>query len=64
MAQIIEITCPACGYRWQVDLDNEQNARVFFKGTDAPKVERYRFRCPKEGTWTVITVDRKEEGHA
>ncbi len=64
MAQIIEITCPTCGHRWQVDLENEQNARVIFKGTDGPKVERYHFRCPKEGTWTVVTVDPKEEGHA
>ena len=61
MPTLIEVTCPTCGYRWQEDLDRHQTWNVVYRGEEKQqKVEEYRLRCPRDGTYFIAEVSRKE----
>ncbi len=58
MADIIEVTCPTCGMRWEEDLDwhrNHASIHTVYPGS-RPKAgtETFHFRCPQDGTWVTI----------
>ena len=58
MANLIKITCPSCGHDWYEDLDKHQVYQVIYKeGQPQPKIEEYRFQCPIDDTYVIVSVD-------
>ena len=64
MAHNIKVTCPTCKHEWQVDLDQAQAQQVIYRGSQPAqsktKVETYRFKCPRDGTWVIAEVESEE----
>ena len=63
---LIEIKCSFCGRTWQEDirqlerLDQAAYKQVIFRGKANPRLERYRARCPQDGTYTIVEVQVEE----
>lgn len=53
MAELVDIVCPTCGFRWQEDLDwhRENESIHLFSRPGEGRREQFRFRCPQDGTW-------------
>lgn len=58
----IEVTCPSCGYVWRVDVTTLDKADQIIYRDNKPLQARYRVRCPKGGTYVVVTVEFDEAG--
>jgi hypothetical protein len=60
---LVELVCPRDGHQWYEDLQHlEKLGLVIYKdGEQARRVERYRARCPKDGTYLIIDVAIKAE---
>jgi len=61
MSDKIEITCPRCKFQWKQSLQELEKLETIYKTADAkPGLEKYRARCPQDGTYIVIEIT--EEG--
>ena len=65
MAELVEIPCPRCGTQWWVDpAQLEGPEQIVYKSAERRgRVESYRIRCPKCGTYVVVNLEVEEESH-
>jgi len=60
MAEIVEVTCPVCGFRWPEDLDWHRETESIHTVYPGPRPragsETFHFRCPQDGTWVPVTA--------
>jgi hypothetical protein len=64
MSEKIEITCPRCKYKWWQALEELEKQETIFRKISydvEDGVEKYRARCPNDGTYVIIEV--KEDGN-
>ena len=65
MSQKITVTCTTCHHSFEADLDEHEPVQTLYKTRrdDAPpeRVEEYRFKCPKDGTYFIVPVAISEE---
>lgn len=58
--QLVDVTCPACGFQWQEDIawhrDNDSIHANPRQTTRPGSFEVYRFRCPQDGTWVTVEI--------
>ena len=56
---VIMLTCPRCGYTWDVRLSGiKETERIAYRGTAEERT--YRLLCPNCGSFAVFTVEIKE----
>jgi hypothetical protein len=62
MSESIQLKCPHCGHVWQQDLDELEKPEEIWKSFNAQpqvKVEKYRARCPVDGTYLIFEVSEE-----
>ncbi len=64
MADVVEVACPTCGFRWQEDLDwhREVDSIHTLRTHGRSGREQFRFRCPQDGTWVLVEPGASVEG--
>ena len=65
-SSMIEVTCPRCGHKWSVDVEelkaSQATLRTFYREVNPrPKVASYRVQCPQDGTWVVVDVEQVDD---
>ena len=61
MPRIIPVKCTSCSHQFEVDLDDYQAERTLYRGEKKEiKVEEYRFKCPRDGTYFIVPVTIEE----
>lgn len=61
MAREVELKCHTCGFKWTEDIDDHQAEKVIYRrAAKATRVEVYRFKCQRDGTYVVAEVEIEE----
>ena len=61
MPRKITVKCTTCHNSFEVDLDHYEVERTIYRGKKKKtKVEEYRFKCPRDGTYFIVPVTVEE----
>ncbi len=61
MPRKTDVKCAACHNSFAVDLDDYEIERTLYRGKDKKtKVEEYRFKCRRCGTYFITPVTVEE----
>ena len=59
MPREIPVQCPPCQLRFEVDLDDYEVIRVFYRD-GRTRVEEYRILCPRCSAYSIVPVTIEE----
>ncbi|MGB8647612.1 MAG: hypothetical protein WCF84_20430 [Anaerolineae bacterium] len=59
---LIEITCPKCGHKWSVDVEEvKKQQAVIYRQISPIQTHTYRVQCPNDGTWVLVELKEKPQ---